>query len=107
LLGEFPAVERVLREILKLKCSGSCRESPHSELGCAVNCSIRRCVMERKLAGCWECAERHSCDQIRRMATFHPGIRVNLESIAKYGIESWLEHRGRHYNWGTGGSDAE
>jgi len=97
--AEFPAAERVLREILRLKCSGSCREGPVSDLGCAVDCPIRKCVLDRKLEGCWQCGERGTCEHIKRSSAFHPGLRENLEAIAKYGMERWSEHRGRHYNW--------
>ena len=99
LLSQFPKLEPVLREILKLKCSGSCVEGPRSELGCAIDCPLRKCVVERKLSGCWECAERLSCERIKAMASFHPGIYANLNAIAEYGMDSWVERRGRHYHW--------
>ncbi len=101
LLSQFPNVEPVLREILRLKCSGSCLEGPRSELGCATDCSIRKCVIERKLSGCWECAERMNCERIKAMASFHPGIYANLDAIAKYGMDSWVERRGKHYHWSS------
>jgi hypothetical protein len=97
--GEFRTAERVLREILKLKCSGSCLEGPRSELGCAADCEIRTCALASNLDGCWQCDERVKCQRIERISVLHPGIRDNLEVIAERGIECWPEHRGRHYEW--------
>ena len=99
ILGEFPTALRVLREILKLKCSGSCVEGPRSELGCAVDCEIRQCAIGRNLDGCWQCGESATCENIAHLCSLHPGVRDNLGAIAKYGVENWSQHRGRHYNW--------
>lgn len=89
----------VLKEIKKLECSGSCYEGPHSLLGCTLNCRIRMCVMEKEYEGCWECEESKKCDKLHKHKDFHPGVARNLEMIKVYGVEDWIENRGKHYKW--------
>jgi hypothetical protein len=98
-LNEFSVAERFLQEVLKLRCSGSRLEGPESELGCMKDCAIRRCVAARNLEGCWQCSLRSICEHIAGLSGFHPGIYRSLDAIARHGIESWTEHRGKYYPW--------
>ncbi len=41
---DYSVFRNYLKEIKKLKCSGSCVEGPQSELGFTINCEIRKCV---------------------------------------------------------------
>ncbi|MEN6355875.1 MAG: DUF3795 domain-containing protein [Armatimonadota bacterium] len=95
----YPAFRKVLDAIPRIECSGSCYEGPVSELGCARDCSIRRCAIGHDFAGCWECDEVDNCDLMRSCKGFHPGLESNLRMIREHGIENWLDKRGIHYWW--------
>ena len=89
----------VLKEIKKLKCDPYCYHGPHSELGCAPDCKIRRCVLLKKLDGCWECDYYKSCENLVYLKEFHPGLEHNLDVIKEHGIDNWIDKRGKHYWW--------
>lgn len=96
---QYPQAVDLLREILKLKCSGSCRQGPVSEMGCMPDCPIRVCVLEKGYEGCWECAEHRRCDKLDGLKGFHPSLNDALDTIAAKGIDAWVEARGPHYPW--------
>ena len=99
MFSNFDIFLQVLDEISRLECSGSCFEGPKSDLGCRSECEIRKCVMEHKLNGCWECKSSKNCEKLSDLKAFHPGLENNLEAIKNFGIGHWLKHRGRHYHW--------
>jgi hypothetical protein len=99
IFNDYSTFRKVLDAIPRIECSGSCYEGPVSELGCARDCSIRRCVIDQGLAGCWECDEIDNCEFMRSCKDFHPGLESNLRMIREQGIEGWLDKRGTHYWW--------
>lgn len=96
---QYPQAIAVLGEILKLKCSGSCRRGPDSVLGCMPDCPIRVCVLGKTYDGCWECPDHRTCVKLERLKGFHPSINETLEAIAVGGVEGWVSHRLPHYPW--------
>lgn len=96
---KYPDFISVLREIKKLKCNPQCYEGPCSKLGCGSDCTIRKCVIDKGYEGCWECKSYMTCDDLVKHKDFHPGLEQNLDMIKKYGINNWVNKRGKHYNW--------
>lgn len=96
---QYPQAVAVLREILRLKCSGSCRQGPVSELGCRPDCPIRVCVQEKGYDGCWECGEHRDCANLDGLKGFHPSLHETLDTIAAEGIDAWVTKRRPHYPW--------
>lgn len=95
----YPTFRKVLEAIPRIKCSGSCYEGPISELGCAQNCSIRNCAIDKGYVGCWECDDDENCKLMKACKEFHPGLESNLRMIREHGIDNWLDKRGKHYWW--------
>ena len=89
----------VLNAFDKLHCYNYCRKGPCSEAGCAKDCKIRLCSIERGLNGCWDCDIYLTCGPITEMEKFHPDIKNNLAMIKEHGVGKWKEYRGRHYYW--------
>jgi hypothetical protein len=95
----YGAFREMLTEIKKLKCETNCFEGPVSEYGCNENCDMRRCVIAKKIAGCWECDEYKVCRKLEPHKKFHPGMEHNLNMIKEFDIENWLDKKGKHYIW--------
>ena len=90
---------RVLREIKRLECTGSCYDGPVSDLGCTPDCPIRACVREKGFEGCWDCPDHSECDKLAEYKEFHPGLEQNLATIRNLGVQNWIPYRGKHYRW--------
>ncbi len=97
--GNFPVFMDLLKEMQRLECTVPCREGPCSEAGCSQDCRIRKCAVEKRFEGCWECENFRTCELLVPLKEFHPGLSNNLEMIKKHGIDSWSEKRGKHYLW--------
>lgn len=95
----YESFRRLLTEMAKLKCETNCFEGPVSEYGCNVNCEMRQCVILKGIAGCWDCKEYRVCEKLEPHKNFHPGMEHNLDMIKEYGIENWLDKKGKHYKW--------
>jgi hypothetical protein len=89
----------VLKGLKKLECRGHCFAGPVSEAGCAKECRIRACVIEKHIEGCWECGGNEECGFLKPMKGFHPGLDQNLKVLKEYGIDGFMDKRGKHYNW--------
>ena len=96
---EFPVFMELLEEMQRLECTVPCREGPCSQTGCAQDCRVRKCAVEKGFEGCWECEDFRSCELLAPLKEFHPGLENNLEMIKKHGIDSWSDKRGKHYLW--------
>jgi hypothetical protein len=96
---DYSVFRSYLKELKKLKCSGSCVEGPQSKLGCTMNCEIRKCVLGKNYKGCWDCGFFEKCELIIKQSSFHPGLIYNLKTIKDEGIDIWLKKRGKHYAW--------
>jgi hypothetical protein len=95
----YATFRKLLTEIRKLKCETNCFEGPVSEYGCNKNCEMRQCVIDKGIEGCWECKEYKSCEKLEPHRKFHPGMKHNLDLIKEFGLDNWLDKRGRHYEW--------
>jgi hypothetical protein len=95
----YETFRKLLTEIQKLKCDPNCFEGPVSELGCSENCERRQCVIKKEIPGCWECAEYKECTKLEWHKKFHPGMEKNLDMIKEFGLDNWLDKRGKHYTW--------
>lgn len=89
----------VLSKIKKLECIPTCYNGPKSELGCSNKCIIRECVINKRFEGCWECDLYKSCEKLERHKIFHPNTEHNLNMIKEFGINNWVDKRGKHYKW--------
>jgi hypothetical protein len=96
---QFPVFMDLLKEMQRLECTVPCREGPSSGTGCAQDCKVRKCAVEKKFEGCWECENHKNCELLAPIKEFHPGLGNNLEMIRKHGIDSWSDKRGKHYLW--------
>ncbi len=90
---EYPVFLSVLRRIRQLHCP-TCRQG-----GGNPQCTIRPCVREKGLKGCWECDQRSGCGLLDRLRKVHKNLDHHLDLIAKMGTEKWLEKRKGHYWW--------
>lgn len=91
--SHYPEFIEVLQEMKKLECVARCTEG-----GCKEDCKIRECVLEKQLAGCWECDDFRKCELLDHLKGIH-SIDHNLEMIKKYGVDDWVDKRGKHYRW--------
>ncbi|MCE5264786.1 MAG: DUF3795 domain-containing protein [Deltaproteobacteria bacterium] len=89
----YPAFLSVLRRIGKLHCP-TCRQG-----GGNPQCTIRACVREKGLNGCWECGQRPGCGLLDRLRKVHRNLDHHLDLIAEMGPEAWFERRKGHYRW--------
>ena len=97
--SDYPRFLEVLKEIGRLECTVPCYEGPCSQTGCAPDCKVRACVLDREYEGCWECDDFRGCERLESLKDVHPGLEHNLETIKKYGVENWSDRRGKHYRW--------
>lgn len=90
---EYPLFLSVLRRIGQLHCS-TCRQG-----GGNPQCTIRTCVGEKGLNGCWECDRRSGCGLLDRLRRVHGNLDHHLDLIAEMGPDRWFEKRKGHYRW--------
>ncbi len=95
----YKTFRTLLTEMRKLKCDTNCFEGPVSEYGCNENCEMRQCVINKSIAGCWECKDYKICMKLEWHKKFHPGMEHNLNMIKEFGPDNWLDKRGKHYKW--------
>jgi hypothetical protein len=91
----------LLTEMQKLRCETNCLEGPISEYGCNEHCEMRQCVINKSIAGCWECEDYKVCEKLEPHKKFHPGMEHNLDMIKEFGIENWLDKKAKHYLWNS------
>ncbi|MDD5934507.1 MAG: DUF3795 domain-containing protein [Clostridiales bacterium] len=89
----------VFLEVLNAFEKIRCYKGPHSVAGCASDCKIRQCCLEKEIDGCWRCEQYHNCESIIGMSEMHPDIVNNLDILHKNGINRWKNARGKHYNF--------
>jgi len=93
----YSTFNEVLDAISNLRCDTPCRSGGD---GCLQPCDIKRCVLSKNLAGCWECKEFGDCDKFQFFEVFHGNAaKENLRKIKKYGLDRWAEHREKFYVW--------
>jgi len=96
-LRYYPEFRNILETIIELKCENPCRKGG----GCPTfNCKIIECCLAKGLAGCWLCDNFERCDKLAFLESMHHITPVeNLRAIREYGIDNWVEHRGKFYVW--------
>lgn len=73
-----------LNELMALHCPKICKDG-----GGNPDCIIRKCCVQRKLNGCWECTEFESCDKLKEQY-----VR-NIKRIKEIGIYGYFKERGK------------
>lgn len=92
----YPEFITVLKAVLSLECKTVCREGGGWK---GERCQVRNCAIEKRLEGCWECADCKTCKLLEPLLNFHPNLAYHLELIKKDGIDNWRgKHKG-HYPW--------
>ena len=92
--SDYQGFLRVLRAVRGLEFRAPCRAG-----GGKSTCAVRDCALARRLAGCWECSERHTCELLGPLRTFHPNLECHLDLIRQEGIDAWSTRRKGHYPW--------
>jgi len=96
LFKDYPTFIEVLHAIRGLECKVYCREGGGWKEG---HCGVRNCCVEKKLDGCWDCAEYKTCKLLEALVKFHPNLLHHLELIKTEGVENWASKRKGHYYW--------
>jgi hypothetical protein len=60
---------------------------------------MRQCVIDKGIAGCLDCKEYKVCKKLEPHNKFHPGMEHNLDMIKEFGLDNWLDKKGKHYKW--------
>jgi hypothetical protein len=92
----YPDFIAVLQAIQSLECKTTCREGGGWK---GERCQIRNCALEKRLTGCWECAEYKTCTLLEPLLRFHPNLAYHLELIINEGVENWRGKNKGHYPW--------
>jgi hypothetical protein len=91
--AEYPAFRRVLKSAKDLACV-TCRDEANTS-----PCRIRKCVLDKGIAGCWDCASASSCELLAPLFRAHSSLAHNHRCIREHGIDNWSDKRGKHYSW--------
>jgi hypothetical protein len=91
--AEYPAFLRVLNAIKELACV-TCTNKVDS-----AGCQVRKCVLDKGIAGCWDCTSSASCDLLAPLLKAHPCLEHNHTCIRECGVDNWSDRRGKHYSW--------
>jgi hypothetical protein len=89
---QYPVFMRILSEMAALECAIPCREG-----GGSSTCKIKRCVLEKAYAGCWDCDARAKCGLLEPLYKVHPHLEYHLGLIKKEGLQNWGVNRKQHY----------
>ncbi|MCX5850072.1 MAG: DUF3795 domain-containing protein [Deltaproteobacteria bacterium] len=96
-LEHYEYMITVLKEISSIKCDVPCRIGGD---GCGGSCQIIKCAKDKKIEGCWECAEFETCSNFDSLKPFHGDAPLkNLQKIKELGIEYWARYRETCYPW--------
>ncbi|MBN1376568.1 MAG: DUF3795 domain-containing protein [Dehalococcoidia bacterium] len=92
----YPEFAAVLQAICRLECKSLCRDGGGWK---GDRCQVRNCAIEKKMTGCWECAEYKTCEKLAPLLKFHPNLAYHLGLIKSEGINNWRSKRKGHYPW--------
>jgi hypothetical protein len=68
-----------LKGISSIKCDVPCRLGGD---GCGGSCKIMKCVKDKAMKGCWECAKFKTCSKLNFLKPFHSDAPLkNLQKI--------------------------
>ncbi|MFZ5955116.1 MAG: DUF3795 domain-containing protein [Nanoarchaeota archaeon] len=65
--------QKELETLISLKCSRPCKENNEKD------CPIKKCCIEKKIKGCWECKNYENCKNLK------PQFIKNIRLIQKCG----------------------
>ncbi len=85
--GEVKTSESFLSELddlTSLRCTKVCKVG-----GGNPNCIIRKCCVQKKINGCWECADFETCSNLKEQYIH------NIKKIKKGGFERYLKERSK------------
>jgi hypothetical protein len=91
---DYSTFQKVLEEIIKLKCPAPCRLG-----GGKPECKVKACVQSHPYSGCWECGNYKSCELLLALKKVHTNLENHLELIQNEGINNFISKRGKHYSW--------
>jgi hypothetical protein len=96
-LKHYESMITALKGISSIKCDVPCRLGGD---GCGGSCQIIKCVKDKKIEGCWECAKFETCDKLNFLKPFHGDAPLkNLRKIKDFGVNFWAIHREKCYPW--------
>jgi hypothetical protein len=73
-----------LDELIALRCTKICKDG-----GGNPECHIRKCCVQKRIDGCWECDDFESCDKLKDQYI------NNIKIIKDKGFEGYLKERSR------------
>ena len=95
--GHYEECRQVLDAMVKLKCDAPCRAGGD---GCLQPCEIKACVQLKGLEGCWQCDEFEACGKFEFLEPICGDTpQQNLRKIKEYGLDGWVQYRGKYYAW--------
>lgn len=75
----------ILETLKGIKCVG-CRKRESQPI-----CKIRTCCEEKKITGCWECEEFHTCNKLDFLQETHgDAVLKNLDILKEKGVDAFL-----------------
>lgn len=96
---KYESMITALTALSQLQCETPCRRGGD---GCGGSCPIIRCVKDKSLKGCWECADFETCKKSEFLKLLHADSHLkNLRAIQKHGLQSWTKYREKCYPWVT------
>jgi hypothetical protein len=76
----------VLEAMCQLNCELACKQG-----GGSSQCLIKKCCIEKKLDGCWQCSAFEDCETLAWLKPVHIDAHLkNLRILRDRGIEAFL-----------------
>jgi hypothetical protein len=92
LFRDYDTCYDVLGAMVKFRCHKGCRNG-----GGPPFCKIRGCCTEKKIAGCWQCADFERCDKLDFLQPVHGEAHIkNLKMLKKKGTAAFVDGK-RHW----------
>ena len=92
--AHYDKFRELLAALPSIACEPTCFNGPCSEaVGCTPDCKLRRCPVEKGLAGCWECDERDTCPAFLELDSRHPELKDNIRLLNEHGVDDWARFR--------------
>ena len=83
----YPQCYEVLGLMMKMRCKKVCRKRVRNP-----GCEIRKCCLEKKYDGCWECEEFETCAKMDWLKPIHGDAPIkNLKRIKRLGMDGFLK----------------
>lgn len=96
-LENYESAVDTLRAISSINCTVPCSLGGD---GCSGSCHIIKCIKDKAINGCWECAVFETCSSLDFLKEFHGDTPIkNLSKIKELGLDSWASYREKNYPW--------